>query len=180
MEYFAIFDKHFSTTFQLQWNIENIPAIFLQYSLLCGVFYTGARKRVSQKKIRIYQGGEDGPFRGSYPSDSGSRGSGQVMLLPGSRWGARGRGHPIVVRWENASERVEASTRSETFGFRLKWRILSMLPLDAFFFTRGSWEFFSYPLYTFCSLACTKQWKIRHRENIAKRAIRRRPQSRRV
>ena len=23
--------------FQLQWNIENIPDIFLQYSVLCGV-----------------------------------------------------------------------------------------------------------------------------------------------
>ena len=36
IKYFAIFDKNISTIFQLQWNIKNIPDIFLQYSVLCG------------------------------------------------------------------------------------------------------------------------------------------------
>ena len=37
MKYFAIFDKNVATIFQLQWNIGNIPDIFLQYSVLCGL-----------------------------------------------------------------------------------------------------------------------------------------------
>ena len=36
MKYFAIFDKNVATILQLQWNIGNIPDIFLQYSVLCG------------------------------------------------------------------------------------------------------------------------------------------------
>ena len=36
MKYFAIFDENVVTIFQLQWNIENIPDIFLQYFVLCG------------------------------------------------------------------------------------------------------------------------------------------------
>ena len=36
MKYFAIFDKSVATIFQLQWNIENIPVTFLQYSVICG------------------------------------------------------------------------------------------------------------------------------------------------
>ena len=36
MKYFAIFDKNVATIFQSQWNIENIPDIFLQYFVLCG------------------------------------------------------------------------------------------------------------------------------------------------
>ena len=36
MKNFAIFDKNIATIFQLQWNIENIPDIFLQYSVLRG------------------------------------------------------------------------------------------------------------------------------------------------
>ena len=43
MKYFAIFDKNVSTIFQLQWNIENIPDIFLQYSVLCGVWTLGCQ-----------------------------------------------------------------------------------------------------------------------------------------
>ena len=38
MKYFAMFDKNVATIFRLQWNIENIPDIFLQYSVLCGKF----------------------------------------------------------------------------------------------------------------------------------------------
>ena len=34
--FFTIFDKHFLIMFQLQWNIGNIPDIFLQYSVLYG------------------------------------------------------------------------------------------------------------------------------------------------
>ena len=37
MKYFSIFYKNVATIFQLQWNIENIPDIFLQYSVLCGL-----------------------------------------------------------------------------------------------------------------------------------------------
>ena len=36
MEYFAIFDKNIATIFQLQFKIENISDMFLQYSVLCG------------------------------------------------------------------------------------------------------------------------------------------------
>ena len=36
MKYFVIFDKNVATIFLLHWNIENIPDIFLQYSVLCG------------------------------------------------------------------------------------------------------------------------------------------------
>ena len=35
MQYFAIFDKNVATIFQLQWNIGNISAMFLQYFVLC-------------------------------------------------------------------------------------------------------------------------------------------------
>ena len=38
MKYFAIFDKNVATIFQLQWNIGNIPDIFLHYSVLCGQY----------------------------------------------------------------------------------------------------------------------------------------------
>ena len=34
MKYFSIFDKNVPTIFQLQWNMENISDIFLQYSVL--------------------------------------------------------------------------------------------------------------------------------------------------
>ena len=37
MKYFAIFNRNVATIFQLQWNIGNIPDIFLQYSVLCGI-----------------------------------------------------------------------------------------------------------------------------------------------
>ena len=37
MKYFAIFDKNFEAIFQLQWKIENISDMFLQYSVLCGI-----------------------------------------------------------------------------------------------------------------------------------------------
>ena len=36
MKYFAIFDKNIATIFQLQWNIGNIPDMFLQYSVYVG------------------------------------------------------------------------------------------------------------------------------------------------
>ena len=36
MKYFAIFDKNVETIFQLQWKIENIYDMFLQYYELCG------------------------------------------------------------------------------------------------------------------------------------------------
>ena len=36
MKYFARFDKNLATIFQLQWNIGNIPDVFLQYSMLRG------------------------------------------------------------------------------------------------------------------------------------------------
>ena len=39
MKYFAIFNKNLATIFQLQWNIGNIPDIFLQYSALCGFIH---------------------------------------------------------------------------------------------------------------------------------------------
>ena len=35
MKYSVIFKENVATIFQLQWNIENIPDIFLQYSVLC-------------------------------------------------------------------------------------------------------------------------------------------------
>ena len=38
MKYFVIFDKNVAAIFQLQWNIGNIPDIFLQYSVLCGEY----------------------------------------------------------------------------------------------------------------------------------------------
>ena len=40
MKYFAIFDTNVARIFQFQLNIKNIPDIFLQYSLLCGLLYT--------------------------------------------------------------------------------------------------------------------------------------------
>ena len=40
MKYFAIFNKNVAKVFQLQWNIWNIPDIFLQYSVLFGSIYT--------------------------------------------------------------------------------------------------------------------------------------------
>ena len=38
MKYVLIFDKNVATIFQLQWNIGNIPDIFLQCSVLCGIY----------------------------------------------------------------------------------------------------------------------------------------------
>ena len=37
VKYFSIFNKNFSRIFQLQWNIWNIPDIFLEYAVLCGM-----------------------------------------------------------------------------------------------------------------------------------------------
>ena len=39
MKYFAVFNKNGPTIFQLQWNIGNMPDIFLQYSVLCEFSY---------------------------------------------------------------------------------------------------------------------------------------------
>ena len=36
MKYFAIFEINIERIFQLQWKIENISDMFLQYSVLCG------------------------------------------------------------------------------------------------------------------------------------------------
>ena len=36
MKYFGIIDNNFAAIFQLQWKIENISDMFLQYSVLCG------------------------------------------------------------------------------------------------------------------------------------------------
>ena len=36
MKYFGIIDKNVAAIFQLQWKIENISDMFLQYSVLCG------------------------------------------------------------------------------------------------------------------------------------------------
>ena len=36
MKWFAILNKNVARIFQFQWNIWNIPDIFLQYSVLCG------------------------------------------------------------------------------------------------------------------------------------------------
>ena len=38
MKYFGIIDKNFAAIFQLQCKIENISDMFLQYSVLCGLF----------------------------------------------------------------------------------------------------------------------------------------------
>ena len=46
MKHFAIFDKNFPTIFQLQLNIENIPDIFLQYSVLRGAFSGNIHKKI--------------------------------------------------------------------------------------------------------------------------------------
>ena len=35
MNYFSIFNNNVATNFQWQWNIRNIPDIFLQYSVPC-------------------------------------------------------------------------------------------------------------------------------------------------
>ena len=49
IKYFAIFDKNVATIFELQWNIENIPYIYLQYSVLCGILQY--RELLSNEKL---------------------------------------------------------------------------------------------------------------------------------
>ena len=49
MKYFAIFDKNIATIFQLQWNIGNIPDIFLQYSVLRGTLHKNFLKKFYYK-----------------------------------------------------------------------------------------------------------------------------------
>ena len=54
MKYFAIFDENVATIFQLQWNIENIPDMFLQYSVLCGYISKCTQKALqcTQKNLK--------------------------------------------------------------------------------------------------------------------------------
>ena len=37
MKYFGLIVKNVAAIFQLQWKIEKIPDMFLQYSVLCGL-----------------------------------------------------------------------------------------------------------------------------------------------
>ena len=39
MKYFGIIDKNVAAIFQLQWKIVNISDMFLQYSVLCGIWF---------------------------------------------------------------------------------------------------------------------------------------------
>ena len=53
MKYFAIFVKNDAAIFQLQWNIGNIPDMFLQYSVLCGLYLL--RIRVETDYITVFK-----------------------------------------------------------------------------------------------------------------------------
>ena len=43
MKYFSIFDKNVAKIFHLQWKIGNIPDMFLQHSVLCGICIRGKK-----------------------------------------------------------------------------------------------------------------------------------------
>ena len=49
MKYFWIIDKNVAAIFQLQWKIGNISDMFLQYSVLCGLF------KIIVERIQIFQ-----------------------------------------------------------------------------------------------------------------------------
>ena len=49
MKYFATFEKNVERIFQLQWKIKNISDMFLQYSVLCGLY-----KNVKCVKCKVY------------------------------------------------------------------------------------------------------------------------------
>ena len=60
MNYFTIFGRNIATIFYLQWKIENISDMFLQYFLLCGFHYK-SKPNYTEKQI---------PFKSSLEKNS--------------------------------------------------------------------------------------------------------------